>query len=266
MSFKKLFIGGLPFVYSDEELRGLFAGLGQVLSATMVFDPDRNRSRGFGFVEMSTPEEAQAAITQLNGKPLGEKKIFVTEARPKKPANPNKTSNFNQHKPKQFRKAGRHDGQPTLAADAPSDFKRPTRVPAAFKRFAKRDFREHEAPRERFGFRDRGPRPMSGASRGGRLGDRPSRPWQDRGPRSDRPRFDRGQRTDAPHQPPRNSDFAPRPSPWRPRDPNKKSFAASRPSNSPREKPENSVGFRRPPSGKPSKQDYWMKSEKKESR
>jgi cold-inducible RNA-binding protein len=81
--FTKLFVGGLPFQYSNDELRALFAPVGAVVSAEMVIDPDRGRTRGFGFVQMGTPELAQAAIAQRNGFPVGEKKIFVTEAREK---------------------------------------------------------------------------------------------------------------------------------------------------------------------------------------
>jgi RNA recognition motif-containing protein len=79
----KLFVGGLPFVYSNTELTALFSGMGRVVSAEMVFDPDRGRTRGFGFVEMDTPEEAEAAIAGLNGTKVGEKNIYVTQAREK---------------------------------------------------------------------------------------------------------------------------------------------------------------------------------------
>jgi RNA recognition motif-containing protein len=82
---EKLFVGGLPFDFSDDQLRGLFAKAGTVLSAIMVPDPKNKRTRGFGFVTLSGKEEALAAIEMLNGTPIGEKKIFVTEAREKTP-------------------------------------------------------------------------------------------------------------------------------------------------------------------------------------
>ncbi len=81
----KLFVGGLPFTYSNIELAALFAPVGQVVSAKMVLDPPNGRTRGFGFVQMSTMEEAQAAIAQLNGTKVGEKSIFVTQARERAP-------------------------------------------------------------------------------------------------------------------------------------------------------------------------------------
>src|SRR6185295_13866266 len=82
----KLFVGGLPFVFSDAELRGIFSVIGTVISAEMVPDPAWGRTRGFGFVEMSTAEEVQAAISKLNGTPIAGKNIYVTIAREKKAA------------------------------------------------------------------------------------------------------------------------------------------------------------------------------------
>src|SRR5436305_15138448 len=86
--FTKLFVGALPFVYSNDELKALFSAVGTVTSAVMVHDPDRGRTRGFGFVEMSSPEEARGAIEKLNGTTVGEKAIFVTEARERQAAPP----------------------------------------------------------------------------------------------------------------------------------------------------------------------------------
>jgi cold-inducible RNA-binding protein len=79
----KLFVGGLPFHYSNTELKALFAPIGTVISAEMVFDSDRARTRGFGFVEMGSPDQAQEAIASLNGQKVGEKQIYVTVAREK---------------------------------------------------------------------------------------------------------------------------------------------------------------------------------------
>jgi RNA recognition motif-containing protein len=77
---QKLFIGGLAFSTSTERLREVFAAAGQVESATVVTDRDTGRSRGFGFVEMATTEEAEAAITQFNGKDLDGRQIRVEKA------------------------------------------------------------------------------------------------------------------------------------------------------------------------------------------
>jgi cold-inducible RNA-binding protein len=77
---QKLFIGGLAFSTSTERLREVFAAAGQVESAAVVTDRDTGRSRGFGFVEMATPEEAEAAITQFNGKDLDGRQIRVEKA------------------------------------------------------------------------------------------------------------------------------------------------------------------------------------------
>jgi cold-inducible RNA-binding protein len=79
---QKLFIGGLAFSTSTERLREVFAAAGQVESAAVVTDRDTGRSRGFGFVEMATVEEAEKAITQFNGKDLDGRQIRVEKASP----------------------------------------------------------------------------------------------------------------------------------------------------------------------------------------
>lgn len=78
----RLFVGGLPFAMTDAELQDTFAQHGTVVSATIMVDKFSGRSRGFGFVEMSTEEEAQAAIAALNGSEVGGRQIVVNEARP----------------------------------------------------------------------------------------------------------------------------------------------------------------------------------------
>lgn len=78
----KLFVGSLPYSTTDKELEELFAAVGTVVSAKVIFDRDTNRSKGFGFVEMSTEEESKAAIDQLNGKDFGGRSLIVNEARP----------------------------------------------------------------------------------------------------------------------------------------------------------------------------------------
>ena len=79
----KLYVGNLSFQTSSEDLQQLFAQAGTVESASVVEDRETGRSRGFGFVEMTTPEEAAAAIEQLNGKEFGGRNLTVNEARPR---------------------------------------------------------------------------------------------------------------------------------------------------------------------------------------
>ena len=78
---KKLFVGGLPYETSSSDLEKLFAELGKVDSATIITDRNTGRSRGFGFVEMATDEEAAKAVEKLNGTEVGDRKIIVAEAR-----------------------------------------------------------------------------------------------------------------------------------------------------------------------------------------
>src|SRR3954452_7199909 len=79
----KLYVGNLPFQTTSDDLREHFAKAGTVESASVVEDRMTGRSRGFGFVEMATPEEAAAAIEQLNGKDFGGRNLTVNEARPR---------------------------------------------------------------------------------------------------------------------------------------------------------------------------------------
>src|SRR6185436_6804937 len=79
----KLYVGNLPFQTTSDELRDHFAQAGTVESASVVEDRMTGRSRGFGFIEMATPEEAAAAIEQLNGKDFGGRNLTVNEARPR---------------------------------------------------------------------------------------------------------------------------------------------------------------------------------------
>jgi len=81
----KLFVGSLPFSINDDQLADLFAAAGTVSSAKVIVDRDTNRSKGFGFVEMSTDEEAQAAIKEFNNKEVEGRTIVVNEARPQEP-------------------------------------------------------------------------------------------------------------------------------------------------------------------------------------
>jgi cold-inducible RNA-binding protein len=81
----KLFVGSLAYSVTDAELESAFAEAGTVVSAKVIMDRDTNRSRGFGFVEMSTEEEAQNAVKLLNEKEIGGRRIIVSEARPQQP-------------------------------------------------------------------------------------------------------------------------------------------------------------------------------------
>lgn len=80
---KKLFVGNLPYSTTDDSLSALFAEQGTVESARVILDRETNRSRGFGFVEMSSDDEAAAAVTALNDFEVDGRKIVVNEARPK---------------------------------------------------------------------------------------------------------------------------------------------------------------------------------------
>ena len=82
---KKLYIGNLPFSLEDADLSRLFAQAGTVASARVVLDPATGRKRGFGFVEMSSEDEAQAAVTMFNGSDVDGRSIVVDIARERAP-------------------------------------------------------------------------------------------------------------------------------------------------------------------------------------
>ena len=79
----RLFVGNLSYQTTEEDLRQLFAGAATVASVTLVTERDSGRSKGFAFVEMATPEDAQKAISQLNGHSLHDRAIRVDLARPR---------------------------------------------------------------------------------------------------------------------------------------------------------------------------------------
>ena len=80
---KKLYVGNLPYDTTNSTLEEMFAAFGAVTSAQVIMDRDSGRSKGFGFVEMSNNQEAQAAIDALNEKQVGGRALTVNEARPR---------------------------------------------------------------------------------------------------------------------------------------------------------------------------------------
>ena len=80
---KKLYVGNLPYSVSDSDLQQMFEAHGTVQSAQVIMDRDTGRSKGFGFVEMGSDAEAQAAITALGGKDVDGRTLTVNEARPR---------------------------------------------------------------------------------------------------------------------------------------------------------------------------------------
>ena len=80
---KKLFVGGLPWATTDEELRSHFEQAGAVDSAVIIIDKMSGRSKGFGFVEFTNDDDAQKAIDMFNDKEFGGRRLLVSEARPR---------------------------------------------------------------------------------------------------------------------------------------------------------------------------------------
>lgn len=85
---KKLYVGNLPYAVRDHDLNQSFSEFGEVVSAQVMMERDSGRSKGFGFVEMGSDAEAQAAIEALHGKELNGRALVVNEARPKAPRPP----------------------------------------------------------------------------------------------------------------------------------------------------------------------------------
>src|SRR5579883_2088591 len=82
---KKLYVGNLPYSATEDSLHETFSQCGNVESARIITDRDSGRSKGFGFVEMSTDEEAASAINKLNGADMGGRQLTVNEAKPQAP-------------------------------------------------------------------------------------------------------------------------------------------------------------------------------------
>ena len=89
----KLYVGNLPYSVRDEDLQQSFGQFGAVTSAKVMMERETGRSKGFGFVEMGSDAEAQAAIAGMNGQPLGGRSVVVNEARPME-ARPPRTGGF----------------------------------------------------------------------------------------------------------------------------------------------------------------------------
>jgi cold-inducible RNA-binding protein len=82
---KRLYVGSIPFSATEVSLRDLFTSIGEVESVKIITDADTGRSKGFGFIEMSSAEDAKKAIDQLNGTKFMERALVVNEARPQQP-------------------------------------------------------------------------------------------------------------------------------------------------------------------------------------
>ena len=78
----KLYVGNLPYSFRDEDMRSAFSAFGSITSAKVMMERDTGRSKGFGFVEMGSDAEAQAAIKGMNGHNMGGRDLVVNEARP----------------------------------------------------------------------------------------------------------------------------------------------------------------------------------------
>lgn len=91
---KKLYVGGLPYATTDEGLKSAFAQAGNVESANVIIDRMTGRSKGFGFVQMVTDEEADKAIEMWNGKDFEGRKLTVNEARPLEARPPRRNGGF----------------------------------------------------------------------------------------------------------------------------------------------------------------------------
>lgn len=92
---KKLYVGGLPYSVNEQSLREAFSQAGTVESATIIIDRMSGRSKGFGFVEMASDEEAAAAIDMWNGKEFEGRTLTVNEARPMEARPPRTGGGFN---------------------------------------------------------------------------------------------------------------------------------------------------------------------------
>ena len=131
----KLFVGGLPETTTHADLVRLFATAGPVFGAKLVMDRQTGRSKGFAFVEMATPADAQAALKKLDGHKLVDRRIFVTPARPQEkrviePAA--KPAAFVERRSGKDRRAQAPAEAPRRKADVPASPKKPAANPGGF--------------------------------------------------------------------------------------------------------------------------------------
>ena len=90
----RLYVGGLPYQTTEQDLIDLFVQVGQVASATVITDRDSGRSKGFGFVEMGDEQEARSAIERINGITMGDRTITVNEARERQSSDRRPNNNY----------------------------------------------------------------------------------------------------------------------------------------------------------------------------
>lgn len=97
---RKIYVGNLPFSFTENSLKDLFSGFGLVESVKIVTDINNGRSKGFGFVEMSTPEEASSAVQNLNGTDLEGRTLRVDLAKPKEEGFKSRPGGFERRGPR----------------------------------------------------------------------------------------------------------------------------------------------------------------------
>lgn len=105
---KRLYVGNLAFSVTENALETLFSQIGTVEAVNLIIDRVSGRSKGFGFVEMSTDDEAQKAISQLSGKEFEGRQLRVSEARPQQP---HRSGGFGQNRNGGYRGGGRYGGR-----------------------------------------------------------------------------------------------------------------------------------------------------------
>lgn len=114
---KRLFVAGLPFSTTQDELRDVFVSIGKLISVNIITDRVTGESKGFGFVEMETEDEAQVAISKLNNTELSGRKLVVAEARPMEATDRPKPGNGRSFSPRRgggrggFNRGGRNSGK-----------------------------------------------------------------------------------------------------------------------------------------------------------
>jgi cold-inducible RNA-binding protein len=98
----KLYVGNLPFTFGENDITQIFSNFGGVSSVRVIVDRDTGRSKGFGFVEMTTEEDAQNAIKNLNGSAVSGRNLTVNEARPMEDKGPRESHSFSNRDAKRY--------------------------------------------------------------------------------------------------------------------------------------------------------------------